>query len=137
MDTKNERVENEVLSHDKKLYRLQNNPTINYNNTGYNWISMGWNNLLVGSHGLHNVVKTYVNFVNYIATFVDPTITTNIIKNETILNQYSIKQGLEVFGKNARLQHENNFISFMTAELLSQRNLNTSAMNKEERSWHT
>ena len=58
---------------------------------------MVWNNLVFGSHALHNVANLYVNFVNDIATFVDPTPPTNLIKNDTILTKYSIKQGLKVF----------------------------------------
>ena len=60
---------------------------------------MGWNNLIVGSNKIHSVEKTYVNVVNAITSFVKPTLPTNIITNETILTQYSIKQGLKVFGK--------------------------------------
>ena len=60
---------------------------------------MGWNNLIVGSNELHSVAKAYVKVVNAIATFVKPTPPTNIITNEIILTQYSIKQGLKVFGK--------------------------------------
>ena len=60
---------------------------------------MGWNNLIVGSNKIHIVAKTYVNVVNAITSFVKPTPPTNIITNETILNQYSINQGLKVFGK--------------------------------------
>ena len=43
--------------------------------------------------------KGYINIVNYITSFVKPTPPKNIITNETILNQYSIKQVLKVFGK--------------------------------------
>ena len=64
---------------------------------------MGWNNLIVGSNEIHSVAKAYVNFVNAITSFVKPTPTTNIITNETILTQYSIKKGLKVFGKKERL----------------------------------
>ena len=60
---------------------------------------MGWNNLIVGSNEIHGVAKAYVNVVNAITSFVKPTPPTNIITNETILNQYSIKQGIKVFGK--------------------------------------
>ena len=59
---------------------------------------MGWNNPIVGSNELHSVAKAYVNAVNDIASFVKPTPPTNIITNDTILMQCSIKQGLEVFG---------------------------------------
>ena len=57
---------------------------------------MGWNNLVVVSHALHNVVKAYVSVVKYIATFVDPTPPTNIIENETTLKQYSINRGSNI-----------------------------------------
>ena len=60
---------------------------------------MGWNNLIVGSHALHSVSKDYFNVVNDITTFVEPTSTTNIITNETILAWYSNKQVLKDFGK--------------------------------------
>ena len=60
---------------------------------------MGCNNLLVGSHALHSVAKYYVNVVNDIATFVEPTPLTNIITNETIMTQHIINQGLYVSGK--------------------------------------
>ena len=62
---------------------------------------MGWSNLIVGYHDLHNVSKAYVNVVNTIATFVEPTTPNNIITKETILTQYSIKQGL-IFLKKSR-----------------------------------
>ena len=75
---------------------LQNHPTIKYNDGRANWISMGWSNLIFVSHALHNVSKAYVNAVNSMSTFVEPTPPTNIIKYETILTQYSIKQGLKV-----------------------------------------
>ena len=60
---------------------------------------MGWNNLIVGSNELHSVAKAYINVVNAITYFVKPTAPTNIISNNTILTQYSIKQELKVFGK--------------------------------------
>ena len=60
---------------------------------------MAWNNLIVGSNEIHSVAKDYVNVVNAITSFVKPTPPTNIITNETIRTQYSIKQGLKVFGK--------------------------------------
>ena len=63
---------------------------------------MGWNNLIVGSNEIHSVAKAYVNVVNAITSFVKPTPPTNIIANETILTQYSIKQGLKVFGKKGK-----------------------------------
>ena len=60
---------------------------------------MGWNKLIVGSHALYSVVKAYVKVFNVIATFFEPTPPTNIITNDTILTQYSIKQVLNVIGK--------------------------------------
>ena len=60
---------------------------------------MGWNNIIVGSNEMHSVAKAYINVVNAITSFVKPTPPTNIITNETILTQYSIEQGLKVFGK--------------------------------------
>ena len=58
---------------------------------------MGWNNLIVGSNELHSVTNAYINVVNDIASFVKPTPPTNIITNKTILTQYTINQGLNVF----------------------------------------
>ena len=43
--------------------------------------------------------KTYINVFNAINYFFKPTPPTNIITNETIMTQSSIKQGLKVFGK--------------------------------------
>ena len=60
---------------------------------------MGWNNLIIGSNELHSVSKAYINVINAITYFVKPTPTTNIITNKTILNQCSINQVLNVFGK--------------------------------------
>ena len=61
--------------------------------------NMGRNNIIVGSNEIHSVAKDYVNVVNAITSFIKATPPTNIITKETILNQYSIKQGLKVFGK--------------------------------------
>ena len=55
---------------------------------------MVWSSLIVGARDLHNIAKAYVNVINAIATFVEPTPPTNMTTNETILNQYSINQGL-------------------------------------------
>ena len=63
---------------------------------------MGRNSLIVGSHYLHSVEKDYANIVNAISKFVEPTPPTNSITNETIMTQYSIKQGLKVFVKNGK-----------------------------------
>ena len=56
-------------------------------------------NLVVGARNLHNVAKAYVNVVNAIAIFFEPTLQNNIITNETILTQYNIKQGIRVSEK--------------------------------------
>ena len=60
---------------------------------------MVWNKLIGGSHALLSVANPYVNVFNAIATFVEPTPPTNIIKNDTILTQYNIKEGIKVYGK--------------------------------------
>ena len=73
---------------------------------------MGWSNLIVGARALHNFFKAYAKIINAIFTFVEPTPSTNIITNYTILTQYSIKQVLQVFGKKLRLQRENNLQYF-------------------------
>ena len=59
---------------------------------------MGWNNLITEPNELHSVVKAYINFDNSMKYFVKPTPPTNIITKNTILTQYSIKQGFKVFG---------------------------------------
>ena len=89
--------------------------------------------LIVDVRSLHNVANAYVDVIDNIANFVKPNPPTNITTNETILTQYSIKQVLQVFGKNERLQCENNCSSFMTAEVSIQRSLVTSIMNNKER----
>ena len=48
---------------------------------------MGWINLIVGSRDLHNITKPYVNVVNAITNFIEPTTPNNIITNNIILNQ--------------------------------------------------
>ena len=65
----------------EKGYCLWNHPTIEYNDGKANRFSMGWINLVVGSPALHNVTKYYVNVVNEISTFVEPTPPTNLITN--------------------------------------------------------
>ena len=88
--------------------------------------------LIVGCHALYSVAKAYVNILNSIATFVEPTPPTNIITNETILTQCIIKQGFKVFGKKSRLQYKNICSSSMIGELLIQISLKTSSINKKE-----
>ena len=92
---------------------------------------MGFNNLVFGSHALHNIVKAYVKVLNSISTFVEPNTQTDIFTNDNSLTQYIIKQGLKCVGKKSRLQYKNNCSSFMTAELLVQRSLKTLAMNNK------
>ena len=60
---------------------------------------MGWSNLILGVRDLHNVIMAYVNAFNFITTIVETTPPINIITNETILTQYSIKQLIQIFGK--------------------------------------
>ena len=98
-DSENEVLDNKVLPPERKGCSLRNPPNINYSDKRATWSSMGSNNLIVGSNELHSVAKAYFNVVNDIATFVKPTPPTNIITNDTILMQYSINQGLKVFGK--------------------------------------
>ena len=112
MDAENEGVENggrvtiyaNDLPPERKGYFLQNPPNINYNDERDNQRSMGRRNLIVGARDLQNVAVAYVEVVNTITTFVEPTPQTNILKNETILTQYIIKHGIQLFqqkGKSA------------------------------------
>ena len=96
----NEGVDNKVLPYERKGCILRNPPpNVNYSEKRSTWRSMGCKNLIIGSNELHSVAKAYIDVVNAITSFVKPTTPTNIITNETILNQYSIKQGLKVFGE--------------------------------------
>ena len=99
LDSDNEGLNKEVLPPEIKGYSLSNPPNVNYSDKRATRSSMGWNNLIVGSYELHSVAKSYINVVNYIASFVKPTPPTYIITNNTILTQYSIKKGIKVFGK--------------------------------------
>ena len=83
----------------EKDISLRNTRTTNYHDGRENWRSMGWSNLIVGSHALHNIVKSYVNKVNTISIFVEPTTPSNIITNKTTLIQYNIKKGLNFLEK--------------------------------------
>ena len=87
LDSENEGLENYVLTPHQKGYFLQNTNTINYNYGISNRRSMGWSNLIVGFYAIHNVAKDYVNVLNDIVTFVEPTRPTNIITNDIILIQ--------------------------------------------------
>ena len=99
VDSDNEGVEKKVLPPERKWYILRNPPNVNYSDKRATWLSMGWSNLIFGSNEIHSISKAYVNVVNAITSFFKPTPPTNIIANETILTQYSINQGLKVFGK--------------------------------------
>ena len=99
VDSDNEGVDKKVLPPERKGFILSKSPNDNYSDKRATRLSMGWNNLIIDSNEIHSVKKAYVNVVNAITSFVKPTPPTNIITNETILTQYSIKQGLKVFGK--------------------------------------
>ena len=99
VDSYNEVVYNEVQPPEINGYILRNPPNINYSNKRSTRRTIGWKILIVGSNELHSFSKAYINVVNAISYFVKPTPPTNIITNKTILTQYSIKQGLKVFGK--------------------------------------
>ena len=97
MESYNEVVDREVPPLQRKGYSLRNPPNVNYINIRATRISMGWNNLIVGSNEIHSFAKSYINVINDITTFVKPTRPTTSITNKTILTQYSIKQGLKIF----------------------------------------
>ena len=99
VDSYNEGVYKKFLTPEIKEYILRNPLNVNYIDKRVTRLSMGWNNLIVSSNKIHSVAKAYVDVVNAITSFVKPTPPTNIITNETILTQYSIKQVLKVFGK--------------------------------------
>ena len=99
VDSENEGVDNEVLPPERKGYSLRNPPNFNCSDKRATRISMGWNNLIFGSNEIHSIAKACINVVNAITSFVKPTPPTNIITNEIILTKYSIRQGVEVFGK--------------------------------------
>ena len=99
VDSYNEGLDKKVLHPEKKGYILRNPLNVNYSYKRATLLSMGWNNLIVGSNEIHSVGKAYINVVNDITSFVKPTPPTSIITNETILTQYSINQVLKVFGK--------------------------------------
>ena len=69
VDSYNEVVDKEVLPPEIKGYILSNPPNINYSDKRATWLSMGWNNLIVGSNEIHSVAKAYVNVVNAITYF--------------------------------------------------------------------
>ena len=73
---------------------------------------MVFNNLVVDFHALNSVAEAYVNVINATVTFFEPTPPTNIITNETILTQYSIKQGLNMFGEKGEVEVQKEFHQF-------------------------
>ena len=79
VDSDNEGEDNEVLSTERKGYRLRNPSNVNYRDKRATQRSMGWNNIFFGSNELHSVAKEYVNVFNDIASLVKPTPPTNII----------------------------------------------------------
>ena len=97
VDSDNEVVDNKVLPPEIKGCILSNPPNVNYSDKRATRISMGRNNLIVGSNEMHSVEKSNINVVNAITYFVKPTLPTNIIANESILTQYSINQLLKPF----------------------------------------
>ena len=115
MDSDNEGVENIVIPTDIKWYRLRNPPNVNCNNKRATGRSIVWNNLIVGSNELQSVAKSYVNVVNAMTTFVKPTPPTNIINNDTILENASSRRESRYLVRRERLQYENNYSSFMIA----------------------
>ena len=92
-------MDKKFLPPERKGYILRNPPNVKYSDKRSTRLSTGWNNLIIGSNEIYSVAKAYVNVVNSITSFVKPKPPTNIIINKTILNQYSIKQELTVFGK--------------------------------------
>ena len=96
MNSENEVVHNDggvnintdALTTEETVYLIRNSPTINYNDKRVNQRAIGWINLIVGAWSLHNILKAYVNAIT---NFVEPNPPTNIVTNDTILTQYSIK----------------------------------------------
>ena len=136
VDTDNEGVDNKVLPPEINGYSLSNHPNVNYSDKRATRISMGWNNLIIGSNEIHIVAKAYINAVNAITYFIKPTPPTIIITNETILTQYRIKQLLKVFVKKGKAAVQNNYSISMIAGFLNLRNPKTSVMNSGEGVWH-
>ena len=85
LESENEGVYNKVIPPQRKGYSLRNPPNLNYSEKRATWISMVWNNLIVGANELHSVAKAYINVVNAINSFVKQTPPINIITNKTIL----------------------------------------------------
>ena len=97
VDSDTEGVENKVLPPERKVYILRNPPNVNYSDKRGTQRYMEWNNLIFGSNELHSIERAYVNVVNAISFLFKTTPPTNIITNNTILTQYSIKHGIKLF----------------------------------------
>ena len=85
VDSDNEVVYDKFLSPERKCYSLRNPPNFNYSYKRATRISMGWNNLIVGSNELYSVAEAYANVVNAISYLIKPTPPTNIITKNNIL----------------------------------------------------
>ena len=81
VESYNKGADNKLLPPEIKGYILRNPPNVNYSDKRATRISMGLNNLIVGSNEIHSVEKAYVNVVNSITSFFKPTPPTNIINN--------------------------------------------------------
>ena len=55
VEYENEGVDNGVLPPERKGYSLRKPPNVKYSDKRANRISMGWNNLIVGSNEIHSV----------------------------------------------------------------------------------
>ena len=132
MELDNYLLDNKVLPPEQKCYCLRKPINVNYSYKRSTLRSMGWNNLIIGSNELHSIAKSYVNVVNNIATFVEPNTPTNIIKNDMILKQYSIKRHSRYLVRRVRLHYEKNYRSFMIEGWSNRRNPKTSVMNSKE-----
>ena len=85
VDSGNEGVDKKFLPPERNFYILRTPPNVNYSEKRATQISMGWNNLIVGSNEIQSDAKSYINVVNDITYFFKPTPPTNIITNNTIL----------------------------------------------------
>ena len=63
VEAENDGVDNKVLPTEIKGYLLRNPPNVNYSDKRSTWLSMGWNNLIIGSNEKNRVAKSYVNVV--------------------------------------------------------------------------
>ena len=57
VDSDNEVVDKKVLPPERKWYILRNPPNVNYSDKRATMLSMGWNNLIVGSNEIHSAPK--------------------------------------------------------------------------------